>query len=100
MTDGASVGVKLILDCLIRNEHDCIFVPIPQYPLYSATITLRGGTMVGYHLEESEQWALNLHKLRESIHRVRAEGKNPRGLVFINPGNPTGKYYNFKNMDI
>lgn len=43
LTDGASVAVRLCLNAMIRDENDGILVPIPQYPLYSASIKLYGG---------------------------------------------------------
>lgn len=42
LTDGASVAVRMCLNAIIRNENDGILVPIPQYPLYSASIKLYG----------------------------------------------------------
>lgn len=42
LTDGASVAVRMCLNAIIRNENDGILVPIPQYPLYSASIQLYG----------------------------------------------------------
>jgi glutamate--glyoxylate aminotransferase len=42
LTDGASVAVRMCLNAMIRNENDGILVPIPQYPLYSASIQLYG----------------------------------------------------------
>ncbi len=81
----------MCLDAMLRNERDAVLVPIPQYPLYSAAITLYGGTMVGYQLDEHRGWALNLAELRRAIRTARAGGKLVRGLVFINPGNPTGQ---------
>lgn len=42
LTDGASVGVRLMLSALIRDANDVVMVPIPQYPLYSASIALYG----------------------------------------------------------
>ena len=44
MSDGASQSVHAIMRALIRDEKDAILVPIPQYPLYSATLALYGGT--------------------------------------------------------
>jgi len=44
LTNGASEGVRLAFSLLIRDQKDGIMVPIPQYPLYSALITLYGGT--------------------------------------------------------
>ena len=47
--------------------------------------------MIPYHLDESKNWALSIESLKKSVKDARAEGKHVRGLVFINPGNPTGK---------
>lgn len=46
---------------------------------------------MGYFLDERRNWALNLEELQRSLKEARDEGKLVRGLVFINPGNPTGK---------
>ncbi|MBA0748858.1 hypothetical protein Gogos_002840, partial [Gossypium gossypioides] len=45
MTDGASPAVHMMMQLLIRSEKDGILCPIPQYPLYSASIALHGGTL-------------------------------------------------------
>ena len=66
-----------------------------QYPLYSASIALYGGTQVGYYLNESTGWGLELPELRRSISAARAAGKVVRAIVVINPGNPTGKQSSF-----
>lgn len=42
LTDGASVAVRFILNAIIRDDRDGILVPVPQYPLYSASIQLYG----------------------------------------------------------
>ncbi len=46
--------------------------------------------MVGYYLDERRNWGLSIEELRRSLKEARDEGKLVRGLVFINPGNPTG----------
>jgi alanine transaminase len=46
LTDGASPGVHNMMQLLLRSESDGILCPIPQYPLYSASIALHGGTLV------------------------------------------------------
>ena len=51
-TEGASQGVHLLLNSLITCEDDSIMIPIPQYPLYSAAITLYGGHASPYYLNE------------------------------------------------
>lgn len=91
LTNGASDGVKLLLQTLIRNENDGILVPIPQYPLYSAAIALYGGKLVGYHLDEQAGWALSLDRLYSALADARAAGIEVRAVVFINPGNPTSQ---------
>ncbi len=62
----------------------------PQYPLYSATLTLYGGKLVPYLLDEAAGWGLNVEHLREQLHKARESGLCVRAMVVINPGNPTG----------
>ena len=59
MTNGASEGVRTAFKLLLTQKSDGILVPIPQYPLYSALLTLDGGTMVKYYLDESKNWGLD-----------------------------------------
>jgi glutamate--glyoxylate aminotransferase len=99
ITDGASVAVRMCLNAIIRDGNDGILVPIPQYPLYSASIQLYGGSLVPYYLDEEAGWALNVAELRRATNAARAEGKNVRGLVFINPGNPTGQCLSRENLE-
>lgn len=90
LTDGASVAVRLGLQALIRDRNDSILVPIPQYPLYSASIELLGGSLAEYIVDEDNNWGMSMQKIMDSIRAEREAGRNPRALVFINPGNPTG----------
>ena len=65
-------------------------IPVPQYPLYSATLSEYGAYQIEYYLDEDNNWALNTDELERALN----ESKNhcvPRGIVIINPGNPTGK---------
>ncbi|KAJ7554745.1 hypothetical protein O6H91_05G007200 [Diphasiastrum complanatum] len=87
-----------LLNVLIRNEHDGVLVPIPQYPLYSATIALLGGCLVPYYLNEESNWSLDVKDLRKQVIAARDKGINVRGLVFINPGNPTGQCLSTTNL--
>lgn len=93
LTDGASAAVRLGLQMLIRGTgfRDGILVPIPQYPLYSASIALLGGILIPYELDEDADWGLNMQSLQNAIDQARADYICPRALVFINPGNPTGQ---------
>lgn len=67
-----------------------VMIPIPQYPIYSATIDLLGGQKVGYYLDEGNKWDLNMAELERSLLEARSNGINVVGFVMINPGNPTG----------
>ena len=65
-------------------------IPIPQYPLYSATITLYEGRMVPYYLDEAQGWKLNRAMLEQSLAEAKAQGTRVKAICVINPGNPTG----------
>ncbi|XWS19996.1 hypothetical protein CRYUN_Cryun31cG0063700 [Craigia yunnanensis] len=91
LTDGASPAVHMMMQLLIRSEKDGIFCPIPQYPLYSASIALHGGTLVPYYLDEATGWGLEVSELKKQLETARSKGITVRALVVINPGNPTGQ---------
>ncbi|MBC8213335.1 MAG: aminotransferase class I/II-fold pyridoxal phosphate-dependent enzyme [Candidatus Marinimicrobia bacterium] len=90
MTDGASEGAKNILELLITNENDGIMIPIPQYPLYSATIKRCGGVQVNYYPNEDDDWSLNREILDDSYKNAINNGVDLKAIVVINPANPTG----------
>jgi aspartate/methionine/tyrosine aminotransferase len=90
LTNGASEGAKHVLEMLLAEPTDGILVPIPQYPLYSATIRKAGGRLIGYHPDEERGWALARPALEEALAGARAEGVSVKAIVVINPGNPTG----------
>lgn len=91
LTDGASPAVQMVLKLLIRGKQDGVLCPIPQYPLYSATISVNGGTLVPYYLDESQGWRLDPSDLERVVERAAGEGVCCRALCVINPGNPTGQ---------
>lgn len=98
ITNGASEGVKYLIELLISNPHDGIMIPIPQYPLYSATIRKCGGVQVNYYPDEDNGWLLNREILEDSINTARKNGVNIKGIVVINPGNPTGAILDEKTI--
>jgi aspartate/methionine/tyrosine aminotransferase len=100
LTDGASKGVQTILKMLLAGPADGILIPIPQYPLYSATITLYEGRIVPYYLDEADHWKLNRSMLEESLRAARAQGTRVKAICIINPGNPTGAVLDEKNIDM
>nr|DAD44159.1 TPA_asm: hypothetical protein HUJ06_002389 [Nelumbo nucifera] len=91
LTDGASPGVHMMMQLLIRSEKDGILCPIPQYPLYSASIALHGGALVPYYLDEAAGWGLEISELKKQLLDAKSKGIVVRALVVINPGNPTGQ---------
>lgn len=100
LTDGASEAAKAIILSLVKNQHDGIMVPIPQYPLYNASLTLNGGKSLGYYLDEDNNWQLNRESLEDSYNNAISLGINPVAIVIINPGNPTGSVLSYENIEM
>ncbi len=91
-------GVTVCLEVIVRTGTDGILIPIPQYPLYSATIDLLGGRYVGYYLNEAKGWEMDISELRRALKEAREQGTSVRALAVINPGNPTGQTLSVDNM--
>ncbi|PHT88895.1 Alanine aminotransferase 2 [Capsicum annuum] len=87
----SSIQVHMMMQLLIGSENDGIPCPIPQYPLYSVSITLHRGTHISYYLDEESGWALEISEFENQLKTARSRGVNVRALVVINPGNPTGR---------
>ena len=100
LTDGASKGVQTALRLLISGPGDGIMIPIPQYPLYSATITLYEGRMVPYYLDEANGWKLSRPMLEAALAQAKAEGTHVKAICVINPGNPTGAVLDEANIEM
>ena len=100
LTDGASKGVQTALRMLISGPGDGIMIPIPQYPLYSATITLCEGRMVPYYLDEANGWKLSRPMLEASLAQAKVEGTHVKAICVINPGNPTGAVLDETNIEM
>lgn len=98
LTDGASKGVQAVFTMLTNKENDGYMIPIPQYPLYSATIALYGAKQVNYLLDEGGGWELNEAELTASIDAAKKTGIDPVAIAVINPGNPTGAVLSEKNI--
>ena len=98
LTDGASKGVQAALRILIGGPDDGIMIPIPQYPLYSATITLYEGKQVNFYMDEGNDWKLSQAMLESSYQEAAAKGIKVRAICVINPGNPTGSIMDWENI--
>lgn len=66
----------------------------------SCLLLLTGGSLLPYELDESRGWAMDLDSLKAAVAKARGEGKCVRGLVFINPGNPTGQCLSYGNLKV
>lgn len=100
LSAGASGSIKAILAlmrCPVGGKRPGIMIPIPQYPLYSATIAEFDMEQIGYYLDESKNWALDIAELQRSIEEARKISA-PRALCVINPGNPTGQVLSKENI--
>ncbi len=98
LTDGASKGVQTALRILISDPSDGIMIPIPQYPLYSATLTLYEGKQVNYYLDEAHNWKLSMAMLEMSLQEAKRYGVKVKAICVINPGNPTGSVLDRDNI--
>ncbi|KAJ5835740.1 hypothetical protein N7447_001766 [Penicillium robsamsonii] len=90
LTAGASSGVSTILNVICNDPSAGILVPIPQYPLYTASLTLLNARCVPYLLEEDKAWGTDVNVILKSMEEAKAAGTDVRAIVVINPGNPTG----------
>ncbi|KAI8979833.1 pyridoxal phosphate-dependent transferase [Mycotypha africana] len=98
LTQGASEGVQRVIQMLTQNANSGIMIPIPQYPLYSATLSMVNAAPVPYYLNESKGWGLDIESLQKSVDEARAKGVDVRALAIINPGNPTGQCLTEENI--
>uniref|UniRef100_A0A6P7FXB7 alanine transaminase n=1 Tax=Diabrotica virgifera virgifera TaxID=50390 RepID=A0A6P7FXB7_DIAVI len=96
----ASDAIKNVLKlfiCRVNGKKPGVMIPIPQYPLYSATLSEFDIDQVGYYLDESKNWGLSLQELERSINEAKKQC-NVRAIVVINPGNPTGQVLTKENI--
>lgn len=101
LSGGASDGIKNLLkmlNCEMHGKKPGVMVPIPQYPLYSATLAEFNMHQIGYFLNEQKQWGLDLAELQRSIDEAK-KVSHPRVIVVINPGNPTGQVLSRENIE-
>ena len=84
--NGASDLIVMALNALM-NEGDELLLPAPDYPLWTAATSLSGGTPVHYVCDEANGWMPDLQDIRSKI------TPRTKGIVVINPNNPTGALY-------
>ena len=84
--NGVSELIVMAMQALVNNG-DQVLVPMPDYPLWTAAVTLAGGTARHYLCDEESGWLPDLKDIEAKI------TANTRGIVIINPNNPTGALY-------
>lgn len=98
---GASEGIRAVMKMLnyvgADGKKPGVMIPISQYPLYTASIAEFDMVPINYYMNESKNWSLDMSELKRSIQEARAES-NPRAIVVINPGNPTGQVLTKQNI--
>lgn len=84
--NGVSELITLSMQGLLNNG-DEVLVPSPDYPLWTASVTLAGGTAVHYICDEQSEWYPDIEDMKSKI------TDRTKGIVVINPNNPTGALY-------
>ena len=84
--NGASELIVMSLNALLDNG-DEVLVPAPDYPLWTAAVSLSGGKPVHYQCDEASDWLPDIEDIRRKI------TPSTRAIVVINPNNPTGALY-------
>ena len=84
--NGASELIVMSLNALL-DDGDEILVPAPDYPLWTAAVSLSGGAPVHYQCDENAEWMPDIDDIRRKI------SPRTKGIVVINPNNPTGALY-------
>ena len=89
--NGASELIVMAMQGLL-NTGDEVLVPAPDYPLWTAAVTLAGGTPRHYICDEAKDWNPDLADIRSKI------TDKTRAIVVINPNNPTGAVYSDETL--
>ncbi|KAH8863404.1 Alanine aminotransferase 2 [Schistosoma japonicum] len=94
LSTGATEAVKMLLELLSTtgqgSERAGVMIPVPQYPLYSATNAEYNNFQINYYLNENDNWSLSADELNRALSSVKGQCI-PKAIVVINPGNPTGQ---------
>ncbi|MEE0929864.1 MAG: aminotransferase class I/II-fold pyridoxal phosphate-dependent enzyme [Acutalibacteraceae bacterium] len=84
--NGVSELITMSMQSLLNNG-DEMLVPAPDYPLWTASVTLAGGNAVHYLCDEKSNWYPDINDIKSKI------TSKTKGIVIINPNNPTGALY-------
>lgn len=90
--NGVSELIVMSMQALLDDGEE-ILIPAPDYPLWTAAVSLGGGKPVHYLCDEAADWEPDLADMESKI------TKNTRGIVVINPNNPTGAVYSKQTLE-
>ncbi len=91
MGNGVSELIVMAMQALL-NSGDEILIPSPDYPLWTASVSMAGGTPKHYLCDEADDWQPDIADIEGKI------TPQTRGIVVINPNNPTGAVYSENNL--
>jgi alanine-synthesizing transaminase len=91
MGNGVSELIVMSMQALLNNG-DEVLIPSPDYPLWTAAVSMAGGTPKHYQCNEADNWQPNIADIESKI------TSQTRGIVVINPNNPTGAVYSEDNL--
>ncbi|HGK7135557.1 TPA: pyridoxal phosphate-dependent aminotransferase [Streptococcus agalactiae] len=86
IVNGVSEGISMSMQALLDND-DEVLVPMPDYPLWTACVSLVGGNAVHYICDEEANWYPDIDDIKSKI------TSKTKAIVLINPNNPTGAVY-------
>lgn len=84
--NGVSELINLCMSALL-DDGDEVLIPSPDYPLWTACVTLAGGKAVHYVCDEQAEWYPDMDDIRKKVN------ERTKAIVIINPNNPTGSLY-------
>ena len=91
MGNGVSELIVMSMQALL-NDGDEVLIPSPDYPLWTAAVAMAGGTPKHYLCDEDDNWQPNIADIESKI------TPQTKGIVVINPNNPTGAVYSQTNL--
>lgn len=91
MGNGVSELIVMSMQALL-NDGDEILIPSPDYPLWTAAVSMAGGTPKHYLCDEADDWQPDIADIESKI------TPQTKGIVVINPNNPTGAVYSENNL--
>ncbi|XP_020603305.1 alanine aminotransferase 2-like [Orbicella faveolata] len=102
VTSGGAEGIEVMMGIVQTGTNEGrgragVMLPVPGYSLYQARLLQHNSYQIHYRLDEDKSWALNITELKRALDEARPHCV-PRGLVLINPGNPTGQVLTYENI--